>query len=45
MERTVWPVPVVVAAVDAEHLLEMAATEDDDSVETISADRADPGSA
>src|SRR5919204_3426032 len=42
MERAVRPVLVVVATVDAEHLLEMAATEDEDPVETISAERADP---
>ena len=37
-----WPVFVVVAAIDAENVLEMAATDDEDSVETISAERADP---
>ena len=37
-----WPVLVVVGAVDAEHLLEMAAAEDEDSVETLSAEGADP---
>ena len=36
------PVLVVMAAVDAEHLLEMAAAEDEDSVETLSAEGADP---
>jgi len=42
VERSVWPVLVVVAAVDAEQMLETAAAEDEDSVETISAQRADP---
>jgi hypothetical protein len=32
----------VVAAVDAEHVLELAAAEDEDSVEAISAESADP---
>jgi uncharacterized membrane protein YdfJ with MMPL/SSD domain len=31
----VWPVLVVVAAVDAEHVLEMPAAEDEDPVEAI----------
>jgi hypothetical protein len=31
-----------VAAVDAQYVLEMAAAEDEDSVETISAESADP---
>jgi hypothetical protein len=34
----VWTVLVVVTTVDAEYVLEMAATEDQDRVETISAD-------
>jgi len=33
---------VVVAAVDAEHVLEVAAAEDEDPVETVGAERADP---
>ena len=37
-----WPVLVVVAAVDAEHVLEMTAAEDEDSVEAVSADCAHP---
>jgi hypothetical protein len=39
VERTLWPVFVVVTAVDVEHVLEMAAAEDEDSVEAISAER------
>ena len=42
MERAVWPVFVVVAAVDAEDVLEVAAAEDEDPVEAVSADRAHP---
>src|SRR6266540_3251236 len=42
VERAVWPVLVVVAAVNAEHVLEVAAAEDEDSVEAISAESADP---
>jgi hypothetical protein len=38
----VWSVFVVVAAVEAEHVVEMAAADDEDSVETISAESADP---
>jgi hypothetical protein len=38
----VWPVLVVVAAVDAEHALELAATEDEDPVEAVGANRAYP---
>jgi hypothetical protein len=38
----VWPVLVVVAAVDAEDMLEMTPAEDEDPVEAISADRAYP---
>ena len=37
-----WPVLVVVAAVDAEHVLEVAAAEDEDPVEAVGADRAHP---
>ncbi len=37
-----WPVFVVMAAVDAEHVLEMAAADDEDSVETLGAESADP---
>jgi hypothetical protein len=42
VESAVWPVLVVVAAVNAEHVLEVAAAEDEDSVEAISAESADP---
>ena len=42
VERAMWPVLVVVAAVDAEHVLEMAAAEDEDPVKTLSAESADP---
>jgi hypothetical protein len=42
VERAVEPVLVVVAAVDAEHVLEMAAAEDEDPVETPGAERAHP---
>jgi hypothetical protein len=38
----VWPVLVVVAAVDAKHLLEMAAVEDEDPIEAVSANGAHP---
>jgi hypothetical protein len=38
----VRPVFVVVAAVDADHVLEMAAAEDEDSVEAVGADGSDP---
>src|SRR5919201_3578060 len=37
-----WPVLVVVVAVDADHMLEVAAAEDEDSIEAVGADRADP---
>ena len=37
-----WPVLVVVPAVDAEHVLEVAAAEDEDSVEAIGAECSDP---
>ena len=36
------PVLVVVAAVDAEHVFEVASAEDQDPVETVGSDRADP---
>jgi hypothetical protein len=42
VERAVWPVFVVVAAVDAEDVLEVAAAEDEGPVEAVSADRAHP---
>jgi hypothetical protein len=42
LESAVWPVLVVVAAVDAEHMLEMAAAEDEDPVEAVGANRAYP---
>jgi len=42
VEGTVRPVLVVVATVDAEHLLKMAATDDEDPVETVRADGAHP---
>ena len=37
-----WPVLVVVATVDAEHMLEMAPAENEDPVEAVGAERADP---
>ena len=37
MERAVWPVFVVVAAVDAEDVLQVAAAEDEDPVEAANA--------
>jgi hypothetical protein len=42
LESAMWPVRVVVAAVDAKHVLEMAATEDEDPVEAVGANRAYP---
>jgi hypothetical protein len=42
VESAVWPVLVVVAAVDVEHLLEVAATENEDLVEAVGADCAHP---
>ena len=42
LESAMWPVCVVVAAVDAEHVLEMPATEDEYSVEAVGANRAYP---
>jgi hypothetical protein len=42
VERAMRPVPVVVAAVYVEHGLEVAAAEDEDPVETLGAERADP---
>ena len=37
-----WPVLVVVAAVDTEHMLEMATTDDQNPVEAVGADGAHP---
>src|SRR5919106_2452887 len=37
-----WPVLVVVVAVDAEHVLEVAASEDENAVEAVGAERAYP---
>ena len=42
LESAMRPVRVVVAAVDAEHMLEMAATEDEYPVEAVRANRAYP---
>jgi hypothetical protein len=42
VERAVWPPAVVVAHVDAEHALELAATNDQESVEALATDAADP---
>jgi hypothetical protein len=42
VERAVPPVLVVVAAVDAEHVFEVASAEDQDPVETVGSDGADP---
>jgi hypothetical protein len=42
LESAVWPVLVVVAAVDAEHVLEMAAAEDEDPVQAVGANGAHP---
>ena len=41
-ESAVWPVLVVVTAVDAKDLLEMAAAEDEDPIEAVSANSAHP---
>ena len=41
-ERTVWPVSVVMGGVDAEHLLEVAAVDDQDPVEALAAESCDP---
>jgi hypothetical protein len=41
-QRTMRPVFVVVAAVDAEHVLEMTAADDEDPVEAVGADCAHP---
>jgi hypothetical protein len=41
-ERAVWPVLVVVAAVDREDVVEVAPPEDQDLVEAIGANRAHP---
>ncbi len=40
-----WPVFVVVAAIDAKHMLEVAAAEDEDPVEAVGAKPAYPASA
>ena len=37
VQRAVWPVRVVVPLVDAEYVLEVAAAEDQDAVETVTA--------
>src|SRR6266566_2303940 len=42
VERAVRPPVVVMAHVDAEDVLELAATDDQQPVETLSADAADP---
>jgi hypothetical protein len=42
LESAVWPVLVVVAAVDVEHVFEMAAAEDEDPVEAVGANGAYP---
>ena len=42
VERAVWPLLVVMAAVDAEHVLEVTPPEDQDPVEAIGAERANP---
>ncbi len=42
LESAVWPVLVVVVAVDAKHPLEMAADDDEDPIEAVSANRAHP---
>ena len=44
-ERTMGPMSVVVAQVDAKDTLEMAATDDQEMVEAIAPDGADPPSA
>ena len=44
-ERPVWPVGVVVLEVDSEDLLEMAMPEDQQPVQTLGANGADPRSA
>ena len=42
MESAAWSLLVVVAAVDAEHLFEVSAAEDEDPVEAVGAEGADP---
>jgi hypothetical protein len=42
VERAVWPVLVVMAAVDVEHVLEVTPPEDQDPVEAIGAEGAHP---
>ena len=41
-ERAVGPVSVVVGGVEAEHVLEVAAVDDQNAVETLAAEGADP---
>src|SRR5206468_9450244 len=42
VERTVRPPAVVVAHIDAEHVLELTAAENQEPVEALAADAADP---
>jgi hypothetical protein len=42
LQRTMRPVLVVVPAVDVEHVLEVAAADDEDSVEAASTNRTHP---
>jgi hypothetical protein len=42
LESAVWPVLVVVAAVNPQHVLEMAVAEDEDPVEAVGANGAYP---
>jgi hypothetical protein len=42
LQRPMWPVLVVMAAVDAEHVLEVAAAQDEDPVEAVGANGAHP---
>jgi hypothetical protein len=42
VERAVWPAAVVMAHVDVENLLELAATDDQEPVEAFAAGAADP---
>src|SRR5947208_3776090 len=42
LERSVWTLPIEVADVDAEDVLELAATEDQEPVEALPAHAADP---
>jgi len=41
-KRPMWPVPVVVLDVDPKDLLEVAASDDEQPVQALGADRADP---